>query len=338
MPFFNTLRYASRSGHFITLTGLNESDSRWLNLAQWTAVHDEVLNQCDMLDGVPDGILEDSSICNFNPETLLCSNISNSTTCLTNVQAQTVRNVYRPLYGLNNTYIHPRLSPSAELTSFELTGFGGLAGGLTGPGPQWFQNAIYNDPAWDPTTFNALDIAYADSLDAKNGFVSSYSGDLSAFRDRGGRLISYHGGADGVIPGDEAMRYYGHVATTMNASNTDLDDFFRTFRISGMGHCVGGDGAWAFGQEISARDASSNVLWDLVRWVENGTAPERIVGTKWVDDDSSLGVEFQRPHCRYPYRTTFQGGDPNVTSSWGCKYIDDWNVCGGPSDKLPKLC
>lgn len=122
------------SGHFILLTGLNSTDPRYLGLSQWTAVHEEVRNQCDILDGVADGILEDSSICNFNPESILCSR-TNTTGCLTTTQAQTVRAVFSPLYGINNTFVYPRLSPSAELPSFEAVGFGALGGGLTGPGP-----------------------------------------------------------------------------------------------------------------------------------------------------------------------------------------------------------
>lgn len=130
---FNHL--TSWSAHFITLTGLNASDPRYLGLPQWTAVHAEVLRQCDPIDGVLDGILEDASICNFNPERILCSVSTNLTGCLTNTQAQTVRNVFKPVYGLNNGYIYPRLSPGAELSGFTLTGFGALAGGLIGPGP-----------------------------------------------------------------------------------------------------------------------------------------------------------------------------------------------------------
>ncbi|KAL1305750.1 hypothetical protein AAFC00_007331 [Neodothiora populina] len=332
---FNHL--ASWSGHFITLTGLNESDPRWLGVTEWTAVHAEVLKQCDPLDGVLDGILEDSSICNFNPETILCSR-TNSTGCLTPEQAHAVREVFSPVYGVNGSFVMPRLSPSAELAAFLGMGFGALAGGLVGPGPQWYQNVIYNNTSWDPTTFNALDIAYADSLDAQHGYVSSFYGDLSAFRAAGGKLISYHGGADPVIPGEQAMRYYNHVASTMNASHTDLDGFFRLFRISGMGHCESGNGAWAFGQTIDARNASTAILLDLVDWVEKGEAPEVMVGTKFVNDTSADGIEFERPHCRYPYRTTFKEGNPNITSSWGCEYIEDWNVCGGSSDRLPKLC
>ncbi|GAB7356750.1 hypothetical protein MBLNU459_g7652t1 [Dothideomycetes sp. NU459] len=337
---FNHL--TSWSGHFLTLTGTNSSDPRFLTSAQWTLVHGEVLRQCDEpLDGVADGILEDSSICAFNPETLLCIRGANTTgpaNCLTTAQVETVRQVYLPLYGLNNTFIYPRLQPSAELAADAPAPFAYLDGNLIGPATGYFSNVIYNDPTWDPTTFNALDIAYADSLDAYHGHISSYQGDLSAFRDRGGKVITYHGMTDPIISGEQSMRYYGHIASTMNLSSTKMDDFYRYFRISGMGHCSGGPGAWAFGQTTAARNASENILWDLVNWVENGTAPDRLVGTKWYNDTSANGIEFQRAHCRYPYRTTYVGGNPNVTSSWTCKYIEDWNACGGPSDRLPKLC
>lgn len=124
----------------------------------------------------------------------------------------------------------------------------------------------------------------------------------------------------------------------MNASNDDLDEFYRFFRISGMGHCTGGDGAWAFGQDSTARNSTTNVLMEMVNWVENGKAPQRLVGTKWFDDESERGIELQRAHCRYPYRTAYKEGNPNITSSWDCKLIQDWDLCGGPSGRLPKLC
>jgi len=136
-PAVDFTHLADWSGHFLTLTGQNASDPRFLTLAQWTAVHAEVLNQCDLLDGVADGILEDSSICNFNPETLLCSQFDKPTdisNCLTVTQSQTVRNVFSPLYGLNNTFLYPRLSPSAELAADQPAPFAYLNGNLIGPG------------------------------------------------------------------------------------------------------------------------------------------------------------------------------------------------------------
>lgn len=46
-------------------------------------------------------------------------------------------------------------------------------------------------------------------------------------------------------------------------------------------------------------DARNNVLRALVDWVEAGTAPEYIEGTRFVNDTVALGVDFTRKHCRY---------------------------------------
>lgn len=90
----------------------------------------------------------------------------------------------------------------------------------------------------------------------------------------------------------------------MNASSKELDGFFRFFRVPGMFHCNSGPGAWVIGQGggDSAKGvpfkSPNNVLAALVRWVENGTAMEDIVGTKFVNDSVDLGITFQHRHCR----------------------------------------
>ncbi len=53
-----------------------------------------------------------------------------------------------------------------------------------------------------------------------------------------------------------------------------------------LGHCGGGDGAFAFGQqgvEVTTLDPQNNILLSIVDWVENGNAPETITGTKYVN-------------------------------------------------------
>lgn len=82
-------------------------------------------------------------------------------------------------------------------------------------------------------------------------------------------------------------------------------------------------------------ESTNNVLAALVRWVENGTAVEDFVGTKFVNDSIDLGVAFHHRHCkyvsstlverlmlmiaRYPLRSTFLGGDATLLSSWECQ-------------------
>ena len=74
----------------------------------------------------------------------------------------------------------------------------------------------------------------------------------------------------------------------MALPSRDLDDFYRFFRISGMGHCSGGVGAWQIGQNGQSvagvtQDPQHNVLLRMVDWVENGNAPDTVTGTKFVN-------------------------------------------------------
>jgi feruloyl esterase len=74
--------------------------------------------------------------------------------------------------------------------------------------------------------------------------------------------------------------------------------------VPGMAHCGGGVG-------------HSTVDWisPLVNWVENGVAPEAIVGTK-------PGTTSTRPHCPYPQEAVYQGGDALVAESFACRKVD----------------
>jgi feruloyl esterase len=69
--------------------------SKWLTAAQWGLVHNEIMNQCDALDGVVDGIIGDPRRCSFNPETLACTGASTQN-CLTDAQVGAVKGVYTP--------------------------------------------------------------------------------------------------------------------------------------------------------------------------------------------------------------------------------------------------
>lgn len=48
-------------------------------------------------------------------------------------------------------------------------------------------------------------------------------------------IVTYHGQADFIISSDNSPRYYNHVSQTMGLPSSDLDEFYRFFRISGMG-------------------------------------------------------------------------------------------------------
>ncbi|KAF1851312.1 feruloyl esteras-like protein B [Cucurbitaria berberidis CBS 394.84] len=313
-PAFAFNNLTSWSGNFYRLTGPPGSPT-FVSPPLWARVHVDVLKQCDALDGLTDGVIEYTLKCNYDPSGLVCEG-SNSTNCLTPLQAETVKAVYQPLFDDNGDLVYPRLQPGAEITATS-TFFNGVPFVYTA---DWFRYAIYNDPTWDPKAIGSTDFENAERINPFN--IQTWKGDLSGVRNRGTKIIHWHGGADYLISSENSPRYYEHVSSTMGLSSAELDSFYRYFTVSGTGHCSGGDGAHAIGQssaESNSYKPSENILMAMVDWVENGNAPETLIGTKWVNNTRTLGIAFQRAHCKYPKRNQYKGqGNPDVVGSWEC--------------------
>ncbi|KAJ6569738.1 tannase and feruloyl esterase [Mycena vulgaris] len=265
--------------------------------ALWGVVSAEILRQCDALDGVVDGIITEPDACDFRPEAIQCTGSSNkNTSCLTAPQVETVKKIFTPLFGLNGQLVYPRYSPGAEADPVipALT-FGGDFFSLTS---DWGRFAIYKDTEHDFSNFGLHDIPFWDSINP--GGIATFDGDLSAFRNGGGKFLTYHGRRDPVISSTNSKRVYDLISHTLSLPL--LDDFYRLFLIPGMGHCSGGLGASSFGQSGGlnvVNDTSHNILLALVDWVERGVAPDTIVGS------GENGTT--RTHCRYPMRSVFNG-------------------------------
>jgi feruloyl esterase len=161
---------------------------------------------------------------------------------------------------------------------------------------------VYSNPTWDPSTFTVQDAATAEKLNPSN--IRTWPNDLSAFRNASGKIVAYQGGQDNQITSFNTERFYNRLSAGMQACPAQLDEFFRFFRISGMFHCNSGPGGWVIGQGGGASAVgvsfarANNVLAALVDWVENGIAPETIEGTKFVNDNVTMGPAFKRRHCR----------------------------------------
>jgi len=110
LAFTNLTAWSAR---FYRLTGPPGSDS-FLPYELWQLVHNEVLRQCDALDGVRDGIIEDPADCEFNALSLLCGT-TESQLCLTRPQVQTVERIFSDYRGKDNALIYPRMQPGSEI-------------------------------------------------------------------------------------------------------------------------------------------------------------------------------------------------------------------------------
>lgn len=326
---FNSL-YAWRAS-FYTITGdagASSSSPGFVSAETWkTTVHDEVLRQCDAIDGVEDGIIEDPILCHVDVDKLLCdppttTNNGNSTptSCLTAAQATVVKAVFADYLWPNGTLLYPRPNPGSELLASD----GLYSGNPYQPSADWFRYAVLGSPAWDPATYTRADAQRAVAADPGSIATWPTAADLAPFRARGGKILSYHGQQDQQISSLNSVRFWTRLRNDGDDGDSP-DAFYRLFRVPGMNHCSGGPGAWTVGQGGSTPayaipfEKGYNVLAAVVDWVEEGVAPEAIVGTKFVDDDVAKGVAYRHRHCRYPFRSTYLGqGDPLDVDSWRC--------------------
>lgn len=323
-PAVGFANLSSWSGTFFVETGATDaptfiSSDLWMNL-----IHKDILAQCDGLDGHVDGVIEDAERCNYTvSNSILCSAGSETTACLTDVQAETVRQVFSPVIDtIDGSLVFPAMQPGSEALATVLY-YNGQPFPYTA---DWYRYAVYNDPTWDPATLNSTDFAFASKQNPYN--IQTFEGDLSGVKDRGSKILHYHGQADAIITSYNSPRYYEHVSKTMGLSPAQLDEFYRFFKIGGMGHCVGGAGATFIGQSLgnyATDDPDANVLTAMVRWVEEGIAPKTILGSAYVNETASSGkVAFQRRHCKHPLNTVYSGsGDPTQADSWTCVEINE---------------
>jgi len=285
------------------------------------AIEAAALAACDTRDGVVDGVLDDPPKCHFDPSVLLCKE-TESDSCLTAPQLAALKKIYEGPRTSRGEQVFPGYVPGGE------TGGGGWNLWITANksaqflfATQFFSNMVFEDPAWDYKTFNVdRDVQAADKKTAR--ILNSTDPNLKAFKNRGGKLILYHGWSDAAIAPENSINYYQSVVSTMGGR--DAGEFVRLFMVPGMQHCAGGPGPNNFGQasgpyEVPA-DPDHDISLAIERWVEKGVAPESIVATKPVSDsDPAKGVLRTRPLCAYPLVARWRGsGSTDEAANFSC--------------------
>jgi feruloyl esterase len=275
---------------------------------------------CDAQDGVADGILNDPRQCHFSPASLVCKG-EESDKCLTQAQATALTKLYDGAHDQNGR-IFPGFLPGAE------GGEQGWSTWITGPAPGrallfFFGNGFFSDMVYDQKDWNykTADITEAvKSADAKRAVIlNSTNPNLERFRARGGRLIMYHGWNDPAISALNTVNYYNDVVRTMGQHTAE--SFMRVYMVPGMQHCGGGPGPSSFGQHgaRSPHDPEHDVQMALERWVDNGTAPSKIIATKYASADPASPAVMSRPLCPYPQAANYKGsGDTNRAENFSC--------------------
>lgn len=292
-------------GQPVLSQALSDSD---LNL-----VREGILNQCDALDGVVDGMVSNPAACKFDVAALQCRGAKDDR-CLAPVQVGALQKMFagaknsagQPLYfswpwdaGIGHTKNDWRMwklgnSTTAKANSRHVFLMEDALQGYFVTPPDRSLSIYKFDFDRDPQRMDAHSWIFNTADDVK----------LTGFQARGGKLMFIHGMADPIFSANEMVDYYHRMRAH---HGTKTDDFARLFLVPGMGHCTGG-----------AATDSIDGLGSLVDWVEKGQAPQSVPAS-----GTSVYPGRTRPLCAYPQFTHYKGtGNPEYASNFICRAPD----------------
>jgi hypothetical protein len=289
---------------FLILSHVAESLKDPLTSVQLEAMGKYALARCD---GTDDGFIREPSRCQFDPAELQCKQAPDGK-CLSEGQINAIRRIYHGS-AVGSSASGPesgfQLARGTEKDQWPLLiGPVPAGSGLPKPLSQIFSAnfwpfMVYGDPHLDVAKLDMVRAA-EEGRSRIGMIVNAMDPDLTALRITGKKIIQYHGWADAAISGEYSIRYYEAVEKYLEHDNRD---FYRLFMVPGMEHCGHGPGLNVIGtpnDPLHAFDREHHVLAALVHWVEDGQAPDRIIATKYRDDDASKAVMRTRPVCAYP--------------------------------------
>ena len=293
------LDWSGRTSQAVRIAQALQKEEARFTPAKAHVLHTAVVNACDGLDGLKDGLIENPAACKFDPAVLVCKG-GEEPACLTQAQVDTAKLIYSPIVDAKTKREIPGLAPGSELGWTDM----GWSASARATGLDHFRFLVFADPTWDVQKFNiATDVARL----TENGNIAAIDArdtDLKPFFDRGGKLIQYHGWSDPQITPLASTLYYDKVAAA-NGGRSKVHSSYRLFMAPGMAHCGGGEGPNDF-DELTA----------LEQWVENGKAPDMIPASHTRDGK----VDRTRPLCPYPQVASYKGsGSIDDASNFVCK-------------------
>lgn len=283
-----------------------------------------ILEACDGLDGLVDGIIDNYSACttavvqphlaDYTCGTGTHGNTAHGGTCLTPGQVTALLRIYGGAHNSSNQALYsgwywdggiwdPPAAFGLGWSAWNVSFFGGLPANLTlggGAIPMIFHNPPVVTPASGPTgQENYVLEHYNFDTDAPTIFYSApgypespmefmtgVSLNLAPFAERRGKMIIYSAVNDGIFSGVDLVNWY-------NAMNKlqfgQAQSFARLFLVPNMAHCGGGP---------ATSDFAANTLTSIVDWVENGVAPAQIVAANH-NSSSPFTANGADPHSLF---------------------------------------
>ena len=305
--------------------------------AKRTAITQRVLQACDAIDGLVDGQITNPRACVFNIDsmgpagdgTLTAAELAVAKAMYAGTTSETGQQRYTGAKFGGEADWDPNFADNGGYGPF----IGHYVYGVLSPPFDWRRDINFST-------------VYDQSKAALTPITAAPSPDLTAFKNHGGKLIQFAGWNDSVVPPDGSVNYYHSlalfeklhtlpspiidalvnnlspqdVAVTAQFLGDRVRQYHRLFLLPAVAHCGGSTGPSSIGGGMpeppaAFRDADHHVVSALIKWVEQGVAPERIIATRF----SGGALTLSRPLCPYPAQAAYNGsGDITVASNFAC--------------------
>ncbi len=262
-----------------------------------------VLEKCDAIDGLRDGLISDPRQCDFDPVRDLpsCEGATDEY-CFTAAEKKALAAIRQgpPLRGDTPLPQYWDTLDSAT-TARWLANLDGSPPLLSVMAQSFFKYTAFfpeQNPDYDWQDFDFdRDPQRMKTFDEMMNPPPEFDG----FRKRGGKIMGVWGWSDASVNPAMGMSFYQSLIDDLGIDNAR--DFYRLFFVPGVGNCSGGYGP-----------GEIDVMTPLIEWVEAAQVPDRLPARKTVDGEPV----YNRAYCPFPQATVYQGGDPERPGNWVC--------------------
>jgi Tannase and feruloyl esterase len=268
------------------------SMSNFVSKAKFDAATAAAIAACDTDDGVKDGVIDDPFRCAYDAKALVGTKIGSDT--FTAADAEVIRKTWQGPRGQDGSFLWYGLERGADLSAYAGTAGSPLKGKPFSISMEYWLYYLAQDSKWDWTTltYTGFEQLWKKSVEQYGAVIGTDDPDLTRFRDRGSKIIIYHGLADQLIPAAGTIEYYQRVQQLMGGEKKTAK-FALLFLVPGVDHGFRGPGA-----------APSGLNEAILRWVEEDKPPEKLIAEK---RDANGKVTRTRPLFPYPQVAKYKG-------------------------------
>lgn len=306
-----------------------------LTPADMALVARSILARCDALDGLADGIVADLQGCQtaFNIERDIPACAADAVPggqCLSARQKAVLATVLAGPKDKSGAPVYAPLAADPGIAGADWAAWKFV--NSVGPRDAIALAFVFSTPPASPATVTGqgstlIDYALSFSIDndlprlfATSGahaessmaFMTPPDPTFSRFVAHGGKLLVFHGAADPVFSVLDTIAWHD---AFRKAHGANAGRHARLFVVPGMNHSRGGPAT----DQMDMVDA-------LVKWVEQGQAPEAVVASARgagsavpnPEVPASWGPARTRLLCPYPQVPRYKGGDTQNAASFAC--------------------